>query len=63
VAKVKNVSGEDRWLPALNREVKAGELFDVDDEELAVSLGEQPANWEVRADKKPAAAKSDGETV
>ena len=58
MAKVKNVSGEDRWVPALQREVKAGELIDVDDADLASSLGEQPANWEVRADKK-AAAKDD----
>ena len=54
MAKVKNVSGEDRWVPALQREVKAGELVDVDDDDLAASLGEQPSNWEVRKASKAA---------
>lgn len=52
MAKVKNITGEDRWVPALQREVKAGELVDVDDEDLAASLGEQPDNWEVRKAKQ-----------
>ena len=56
MAKVKNVSGEDRWVPVLQREVKAGELIDVDDEDLASSLGEQPDNWEVRKAKSAPAA-------
>ena len=51
MAKVKNVSGEDRWVPVLGREVKAGELLELDDDELAASLGEQPSNWELRKTK------------
>ena len=47
MAKVKNLTGEDRWVPALNREVAAGESFDVEDEELAASFAEQSDNWKV----------------
>lgn len=54
MAKVKNVSGEDLWVPALQRIVQAGELVTDVDDEVAASLGEQPAKWELRADKKPA---------
>ena len=59
MAKVKNISGEDRWVPALQREVKAGELVDVDDEDLAASLGEQPDNWEVRKVKQQPKAENE----
>ena len=47
MAKVKNLTGEDRWVPALNREVAAGESFDLEDEELAASFAEQSDNWKV----------------
>ena len=55
MAKVKNLTGEDRWVPALNREVAAGESFDLEDEELAASFAEQPDNWKVTGLPKPKA--------
>jgi len=59
---VKNVSGDDRWVPDLQRLVAAGELVKDVDDGLAASLGEQPDNWEVRKAKKAAAAEN-GESV
>lgn len=42
--KIKNVSGDPRFVPALNRDVDVAEVFEVPDE-LGASLLEQPANW------------------
>lgn len=41
---ITNVSGEARYLPAIDHVVDVGESFEVDDD-LAASLLEQPANW------------------
>ena len=62
MAKVKNLTGEARWVPALNREVAAGESFDLDDEALAASLGEQSDNWKVTGLPKAEAAPVADET-
>lgn len=42
--KIKNVSGESRYIPALDRWVDADEVFEVPSD-LGASLLEQPANW------------------
>ena len=34
MAKIRNVSGEDRWVPWLNREVKADEVTTIPDSDL-----------------------------
>jgi len=45
VAKIKNVSPlGDLYLPALDIDIKAGEVVEVPDE-LAASMLEQPFNW------------------
>ena len=41
---VQNVSGEDRYLPAVDAEVAADAVIEVP-EELGQSLLEQPSNW------------------
>lgn len=53
MAKIRNVSGEDRWVPWLNREVKADEITTVPDSDLE-SYTSQPATW---ADATPKAGK------
>lgn len=50
--KITNVSGDDRFLPAVGKTVAAGEAFEVA-EDLGKSLLEQPANW-AAATSKPA---------
>lgn len=53
MAKVKNVSGEDRLVPALgDRLVLAGQVVEVPDE-VAETYTCQTANWQA-ADDKPA---------
>ena len=47
MAKIRNVSGEDRFVPGLNREVKADEVVTVAD---ASPYTCQPSNW---ADETP----------
>ena len=47
MAKIRNVSGEDRWVPWLNREVKADEVVTVPD---AAPYTCQPGTW---ADETP----------
>ena len=41
-----NVSGDARYLPALDRDIEDGQVFDVSDE-LGASLLEQPTNWAI----------------
>ena len=49
--KIKNVSPSgDLVLPLIGRVVKAGEVFDVTDEQAVVLL-EQPTNWAKPAEK------------
>ena len=43
---VQNVSGDARFLPAINADVEALEVIEVPDA-LGASLLEQPANWAV----------------
>jgi len=46
VVRIKNVSPlGDLDVPALRRIVAAGEVVDVDDDDLAANLLDQPANW------------------
>ena len=42
--KIQNVSGDARFLPAIGKDVEAGEVITVADD-LGASLLEQPANW------------------
>jgi hypothetical protein len=51
--KIRNVSGEDRYIPSLYREVKADTVFDVPDEQ-APGLLSQPNLW-VESAPAPAA--------
>jgi hypothetical protein len=44
VAKIRNVSGEDRYVPWLHREVKADEVASVPDSDLE-SYTSQPDLW------------------
>ena len=44
MAKIRNVSGEDLFVPWLNREVKADEVATVPDSDLE-SYTSQPAVW------------------
>lgn len=44
--KIRNVSGEAREIAATQQIVEDGDTVDLDDDTLAKSLLEQPANWE-----------------
>jgi len=58
MAKIKNVSPfGDLYLPALDLNVKAGEVIDVPDE-LAANLLEQPFNWSAGESKKQSTPES-----
>lgn len=51
MAKIRNVSGQDLWVPWLNREVKADETTTVPDDHLD-SYTSQPDNWADATTKK-----------
>lgn len=51
--KIRNVSGEDRYIPSLYREVKADTIFEVPDAQAA-GLISQPNFWAAVPDSKSA---------
>lgn len=58
MAKIRNVSGDDLWVPWLNREVKADEVVEVPDADLEAYTA-QPETWADQTPTKTSTKKKD----